>query len=71
MIIDQNELDVRFTYHSPRDDQPRKYTMLREQAKELAEGMVMDCPQSRELSLALTHLEQAVMWANAAIARRS
>jgi hypothetical protein len=27
-------------------------------------------PESREQSLALTNLEQAVMWANAAIARR-
>ncbi len=27
------------------------------------------CPDSRELSLAITHLEEVVFWANAAIAR--
>jgi hypothetical protein len=27
------------------------------------------CPESRELALASTNLEQCVMWANAAIAR--
>jgi hypothetical protein len=30
-----------------------------------------NCPDSREKSLAMTNLEQAVMWANAAIARNS
>jgi hypothetical protein len=29
------------------------------------------CPESREKSLAITNLEQAVMWANAAIARNA
>jgi hypothetical protein len=28
-------------------------------------------PDSREKSLAITHLEEAVMWANAGIARES
>lgn len=27
------------------------------------------CPDSRELSLAITKLEEAIMWANASIAR--
>lgn len=31
--------------------------------------VVAPAPDSREKSLALTHLEDAVMWANAAIAR--
>ena len=31
--------------------------------------LVDECPDSRELSVALTKLEEAVMWANAAIAR--
>ena len=31
--------------------------------------MIASCPDSRELSLALTNLEQAVFWANASIAR--
>jgi len=31
---------------------------------------VANTPESREQSLAITALEEAVMWANAAIARR-
>ncbi len=34
-----------------------------------AKTLVEICPESRELSLALTNLELAMMWANAAIAR--
>lgn len=67
--IIQARLEQNFTYHTPKGDQPERYTQLRQQAKQLAELMVQLCPDSRELSLALTNLEQAVMWANAAIAR--
>ncbi len=65
----QSELDNNFTYHAPSPAQATQYTMLRAKAKELAEMFVVECPQSRECSLALTSLEQSVMWANAAIAR--
>jgi hypothetical protein len=41
---------------------------LREKAKELAYIMDDLCPRGRELSLAMTNLEQALMWANKAIA---
>lgn len=58
-----------FTYHAPKAGQPERYTMLREKAKELALLIVDATPQSREQSLALTHLEQAAFYANAAIAR--
>ena len=64
------ELTRRFTYHPPKPDQPPMYEALRKQAMEFASLMVMLCPDSRELSLALTKLEEAIMWANAAIARR-
>lgn len=58
-----------FTYHAPTPDQVETYTILRDAFKELAFLLVDECPQSRELSLALTKLEEAVMWANAAVAR--
>ena len=63
------DLEDRFTYHTPKENQPAKYTRLRDHAKELAYHIVEDTPTSREQSLALTHLEDAVFWANAAIAR--
>jgi hypothetical protein len=58
-----------FTYHAPFGDQPERYVALRTQARDLALALIMFCPQSRERSLAITNLEQAIYWANASIAR--
>ncbi len=66
---DSKKLGVAFTYHAPKLDQPQRYESLRASARKLADEFCANCPPSRELSLALTNLEQAVMWANAAIAR--
>jgi hypothetical protein len=63
------DLENRFTYHPPKNNQAARYETLRSQAKELAYAIDGACPDSREKSLALTHLEEAVMWANASIAR--
>jgi hypothetical protein len=68
MIPDQ-DLDNRFTYHAPKNDQALRYEMIRDRARQFAEFINEKCPDSREKSLAVTHLEDAVMWANAAIAR--
>lgn len=65
-----DELDARFTYHSPTMEQAEKYTSIRSRAREFAELIDVSCPDSREKSLAITKLEEAVMWANASIARR-
>lgn len=64
------ELNTRFTYHAPKPGQSELYQALRDKAKELAQLMVTSCPDSRELSLAITSLEESTFWANAAIARR-
>jgi hypothetical protein len=65
----EKDLDNRFTYHKPTGNQPSRYTEIRRQAGDLARFINLNCPESRELSLAITRLEEAVMWANAAIAR--
>lgn len=57
-----------FKYHAPKADQLPRYEGLRAKAKEMALLIEQHCPQSRESSLALTSLQQAVMWANASIA---
>ena len=59
----------RFTYHTPKDDQPKRYINIRETALGLARHIDKNCPESREKSLAVTKLEECVMWANASIAR--
>ena len=63
------DLDNIYTYHKPNNVQAVRYTVIRQAGKELAEAIEELCPDSREKSLAHTNLEQAVMWANAAIAR--
>ena len=65
----QDRLEKDFTYHSPKDDQPSRYEILRKEAKRFAGIIVGLTPPSREQSVALTNLEQSVFWANAAIAR--
>lgn len=62
-------LQNNFTYHAPKPGQPDRYEDIRKDAGELAALLTRYCPESRELSLAITNLEQAVFWANAAIAR--
>lgn len=63
------DIEKRFSYHAPKDTQPERYQGLRDLAKEFAYEIFVNCPESREKSLALTNLEQVVMWANASIAR--
>lgn len=61
-------IDNTFTYHKPTGTQPERYEKLRSEAKNLALLIEKSCPESREKSLALTNLQQAIMWANASIA---
>lgn len=65
-----DEFNRIFTYHAPNETQIRKYESIREKAREFAELLDSFCPASREKSLAFTKIEEAVMWANASIARR-
>ena len=62
------EIENTFTYHKPFGDQPQRYEAIRNIAKSLAYRIHRSCPPSRERSLALTHLQSAIMFANASIA---
>lgn len=70
---DERQCDHRienaFTYHAPKEGQPEQYARIREMGKDLAYLIKELVPDSREKSLAMTKLEEAVMWANAGIAR--
>lgn len=63
------QIENNFTYHAPQGDQPRRYDLIRSTARGFAEIIDETCPDSREKSLAMTKLEECVMWANASIAR--
>ena len=61
-----------FKYHPPKTDEiAQLHEYMRAMCKHVAEEMTTLCPDSRERSLAITKLEEAMMWANAAIARNN
>lgn len=69
LLLERIEKD--FTYHPPQGDQAARYEKMRATAKEFAQLIVQLTPDGRERSVALTKLEESIMWANAAIARHS
>ncbi len=58
-----------FTYHAPHGDQAARYGEVRSMLEDVAGALQRRCPPSRELSVALTKLEEVMFWANASIAR--
>ena len=62
------EIENTFSYHSPKGDQPARYETIRKHARNMATYISEECPDSREKSVALTKLQECVMWANASIA---
>lgn len=66
---ERERIDNNFTHHAPAEKQIEKYSFLRSMFKHMAMMLCRLCPQSRELSVALTKLEEVMFWANAAIAR--
>ncbi|MBG0969165.1 hypothetical protein [Bacillus sp. SRB3LM] len=58
-----------FTYHPSKEGQTEKFVDIRNEALQFANLIDGSYPNSREKSLALTKLEEAVFLANANIAR--
>lgn len=67
--MDLKEIDRRFSHHAPDLDASKRHAAIRIVFKNAAEVVVDVTPASREQSLAITALEEAAFWANAAIAR--
>ena len=63
-----DELKNRFMYHAPDAEAREKHNVISAVHFELACQLVALCPEGRDLSLALTALEESRMRANAAIA---
>lgn len=59
----------RFMYHPPKGDQVERYKFLRSMGLEMAQVIEACCPESRERSIAMTKLDEVIMFSNAAIAR--
>lgn len=62
------QLEVSYTYHPPKGDQPDRYVLIRDAAKAFAILILENSPKSREQSIALTDLEKVVTMVNKAIA---
>lgn len=64
------DLAHRFNYHPPSsDDVVNNHRIIRTECHNLAMEFETTLPDGREKSLAITKLEEAMFWANAAIAR--
>jgi hypothetical protein len=66
--VELDQIKAIFTFHPVQADQPQRYEHLRAAMLEVAVDVMVMCPPSRERSLAITKMQEAVMWANAAIA---
>lgn len=68
---DAADLDNRFTYHAPTPERVNLHELTRDACRIAATAINANAPECREKSLALTKIEEAMFWANAAIARQS
>lgn len=63
-------IDKNHKHHPPQTrERIEAHENVRDATAFCAKALVEFCPIGRELSLALTAMEEAMMWANAAIAR--
>lgn len=63
------DIDNRFAFHAANTAKQQLHGGIRESCKKLAHTLNDLLPEGREKSLAITHLEEVMFWANAAIAR--
>lgn len=69
MTINYEDLNRRFTAHSVDADAVECMQSVRDAGRAMAVKVRQVAPEGRESALALTKIEEAVFWANAAIAR--
>lgn len=68
--MDQRDLENRFAFHAAsRQEKADEHTSARQGCRQLADRLNELLPGGRELSLAITKLEEVMFWANAGIAR--
>ncbi|WP_329422997.1 Acb2/Tad1 domain-containing protein [Streptomyces sp. NBC_01268] len=64
------DIEHRFAFHAATTDEKRDaHTSVRQHCRRLADHINETCPDGREKSLAITAIEEAMFWGNAALAR--
>ena len=64
------EIAHRFTYHPPTDEKIYAHKKVRNMLECAAQDLERLLPEGREKALVMTKIEEAMFWANAAIARQ-
>ena len=63
------DLASRFTHHPASEDRAGMHDMIRSDIHKVASMLNIILPECREKSIAVERLEEAMFWANAALAR--
>lgn len=72
LTVLQMDLINRFKWHPPKNkDVGALHDTIRDQCLKLSSYITECVPEGRERALAITKLEEVMMWANAGIARNS
>ena len=65
-----SDIENRFAFHAAATPEKRdEHASVRQSCRRLADFLNETVPEGREKSLAISHLEETMFWANAAIAR--
>lgn len=67
--LTRERIENDFEYHAPDEAKAKQHQEVRMQCQRLAHLIQALVPEGREQSLAITKVEEAMMWANAGIAR--
>lgn len=68
-MISTEDLDNRFKFHPADEDTATRHEHIRDMCRGLADHVNRNVPDGREKALAMTALEEVMMWSNAGIAR--
>jgi len=66
---DEERIEKDFVYRPSVGSQAERYVLIGAIIQRLARSLMENCPKSRELSLAITHLEECMLWAEKSISK--
>lgn len=69
--MDSGDIATRFDFHAaPSQEKRDAHSSVRQTLRRAADALNGQLPEGREKALAVTKLEEAMLWANAALARQ-